>query len=362
VTIKNTIISIFQSTALSVPDALNRSKIPSLDGMRGVSILLVIINHILTYRMGKTGWLTSLFDGNLGVHIFFVISGFLITTILLRQKLTYGRFSLKHFYIRRVLRIFPAAYLYLFVLILLNRPFHLEISKDGFATSFFYLTNFPGEYHYQTAHYWTLALEEQFYILFPASLKIGWKAYALFCVLVLSLYPFIVHFSSHPNPYDLCFVYLYHAWGLGTTSIIIGSLTSLGMFSGFFLTAGKGVPGWALKLGMVVLIYLFHSFGFPAHLNIICCAVCISLFLVLNIFYTDDFIYRALNNKLLIFVGLLSYSLYIWQQLFTAHVPWAHAFPYADSILFNITALILVALASYYFFEKPFLELKKKFV
>ena len=95
------------------PVAISKSHLPSLDGLRGISILLVVISH--TFGDKK-----PFYNGGFGVSIFFVISGFLITLLLLQEKYTTGSVSLKNFYIRRFLRIFPVAYLYLVVLLVLN--------------------------------------------------------------------------------------------------------------------------------------------------------------------------------------------------------------------------------------------------
>ncbi|MDP4198845.1 MAG: acyltransferase [Bacteroidota bacterium] len=142
----------------------------SLDGLRAISILAVIWYHVPELRpIWKTGFL--------GVHLFFVISGFLITTLLLREKAQYGRISLRNFYLRRTLRIFPAYYLTLglFFLLCLSVP---ELRRDGLGT---YLHNLPSFLTYTSNWFvnpwgpgrvvfvpaWSLATEEQFYLFWP---------------------------------------------------------------------------------------------------------------------------------------------------------------------------------------------------
>lgn len=145
-----------------VPPELEKSYYPFIDGLRGVAILSVILSHVFR----DTKWLTFV-DGAIGVHLFFIISGFLITTLLLREKINYGNVSYKGFYTRRALRIFPVAYLFILVLILLNWIFKLNITSLSFLTSVFYLKNFPLSKDWYTGHFWTLSIEEQFYLFAP---------------------------------------------------------------------------------------------------------------------------------------------------------------------------------------------------
>jgi peptidoglycan/LPS O-acetylase OafA/YrhL len=116
----------FQAEITAVPDYLQGKYYTALTGIRGVAIVIVLLYHLGINRLLK------LFDwwilGRLGVDIFFVLSGFLITTLLLKEKLAHGHVSLKKFYIRRFLRIVPVAYLFLAVLIAINHFFRCGIS------------------------------------------------------------------------------------------------------------------------------------------------------------------------------------------------------------------------------------------
>ncbi|MEO5582009.1 MAG: acyltransferase, partial [Saprospiraceae bacterium] len=143
--------------------------IPQFDNIRAIAVLLVIIHHWVP----KTSILNYFPNGPLGVNLFFVLSGFLITRILLKAKRQSEELGLKkrtlfrNFYIRRTLRIFPIYYLLLFTLLILNDP---DIHNDGIYY-FSYLSNylfysqefFPGH----VAHLWSLGVEEQFYLIWP---------------------------------------------------------------------------------------------------------------------------------------------------------------------------------------------------
>jgi peptidoglycan/LPS O-acetylase OafA/YrhL len=157
------------------------SKIPYLDGLRGYSILTVVIAHCLQ-SVHLPQWLmpAKLLFGNgvLGVDIFFAISGFLITTLLLREWQQSGSISLRAFYERRVARIFPAAYTYIAIIAVLAMIGVVQIRWDAFFAASFFTWNygtllnlFAGSKDIQLFnHFWSLSLEEQFYLLWPGCL------------------------------------------------------------------------------------------------------------------------------------------------------------------------------------------------
>src|ERR1700744_3020835 len=138
----------FTAEITTVPDILKGSHFPTLDGLRGISIIIVLLNHIT--------WRTTIgeyIDGVIGVQIFFVISGFLITTLLLKEKVKNGWISLRQFYIRRVLRIVPVAYLYIFVVLILNYFFKLGMTFENFLVSTLYLKNLNIAGDWYTGHF-----------------------------------------------------------------------------------------------------------------------------------------------------------------------------------------------------------------
>ena len=150
---------------------LANGRIPSLDGFRAISILLVIGSHLVINRSIPSEAIKLLEHfsfGGLGVRIFFVISGFLITYLLLIEKERTGSIHLKFFYIRRILRIFPVFYTYLLVLAIINLLLNLQIPFLAFLSGALYIQNFaPWGSNWFIEHSWSLSVEEQFYILWP---------------------------------------------------------------------------------------------------------------------------------------------------------------------------------------------------
>ncbi|MGO8707695.1 MAG: acyltransferase family protein, partial [Terracidiphilus sp.] len=139
----------------------------SLDGLRAVSILMVLLGHL----SGTSGFVRLNFGigdyAHLGVVVFFVISGFLITTLLMHEYDQHGRISLKLFYARRSVRIFPASYGYLTVIGILWAIGILHLTWSDIVHGITYTMNFAPVRSWQVGHLWSLSVEEQFYLLWP---------------------------------------------------------------------------------------------------------------------------------------------------------------------------------------------------
>jgi peptidoglycan/LPS O-acetylase OafA/YrhL len=161
-----------------VPLGSKGSRIPYLDGLRAYSILLVLFGHTAE----SNSWLSSrwylkifLANSHLGVRVFFVLSGFLITTLLLKEQDATGRISIRGFYERRIARIFPAFYLYIAVIGVLTAFHVMQVPAASFIAAGTYTWNFfclrPGGHGDPSGvfvHIWTLSNEEQFYLIWPS--------------------------------------------------------------------------------------------------------------------------------------------------------------------------------------------------
>lgn len=356
------------SSFQDVSPLVSSSYLPSIDGLRAISISVVIAGHLLL-----AAGIPEFINGAAGVHIFFVISGFLITTLLLKEKIKTGRISLRQFYIRRVLRIFPVAYLYLLALILLNIVFSLDIHGRSFATSFLYLKNFTllDRGDWQTGHFWSLAIEEQFYLFFPFLMVFNWKVYIRLVLFLIFLAPVVDILFYHPigllrgsAAHDVLQT-LCDLLGKGTSSILWGSLTAVLLMKGMIpldrILRWRGLSAWILLSLLLFNNRAFFNFPLKETINIVLFAPAICLVVLAMIQPCGTRFYRFLNSRLLIKMGVLSYSLYIWQQIFTAHQPWSRALPWGNSILLNLPLLFLTAYCSYTFYEKKFLKLKNRF-
>lgn len=141
-------------------------KILGFDGLRGVSVLFVIASHAEIWsRIGSENTaVASIFSAHVGVSIFFVLSGFLITHLLIREKLETGSIDLRAFYARRALRIFPLYYLAVFFLIFMDYIGKASIPNCAYLYAFSYTINFiPQSCTFSSmSHFWSLAVEEHF--------------------------------------------------------------------------------------------------------------------------------------------------------------------------------------------------------
>src|SRR5664280_2047254 len=145
---------------------MKQGRIPSLDGLRAVSIIIVVWAH--ARASSRLLGLYAFF----GVQIFFVISGYLITSLLLREHERTGTINLRTFYYRRMLRIFPAAYVYILaVAIVFQPPLHY------LAYAFTYTSCYAGPHGpWMLSHLWSLSVEEQFYLLWPFALLLAFPS------------------------------------------------------------------------------------------------------------------------------------------------------------------------------------------
>jgi peptidoglycan/LPS O-acetylase OafA/YrhL len=338
-------------TPLASTQSLTRGRIPSLDGMRGICILLVLGSH----TVGSSNFPKFYFLGGLaaiGLVVFFVLSGFLITTVLMREQGRSGTISLKNFYIRRFLRIFPVAYLYIAVIALLSflgiiglRPHDL-----GFAVS--YLMDFHHDRAWYLGHLWYLTVEEQFYLLWPATIVIlGFRRGFFLAIAALAFIPFSRIAISRLLPTMSTSFEVPD----GTASILTGCVLAL---SFQWMTSKRVFISHLFSialLGAVALRLYTWNVGYSVHGLSYVINILIALAVFRCIAIPGDRLGRILNSRALMFVGGLSYSIYVWQQLFLPPVPPGSSFP------LNLIAAIATALCSFYLIERPCLKLKNRF-
>jgi peptidoglycan/LPS O-acetylase OafA/YrhL len=330
------------------------TRIPSLDGLRTISIALVVISHVF-HSFGKTD---TLFLGNLGVRVFFVISGFLITGLLLKEEDKNGKINLLKFYFRRTFRIFPPFYFYLSVMFLLTLLNVFEIPLKSFLYSSFYISNYFDPVHWNLTHTWSLSVEEQFYLLFPGLLFIfGRKISEKVLLAVVLLTPFI--------RYADYIIFENGRWmnmGFHQTmdALAIGCL--LAMFykklhaNNFYL---KLLNSKLVILLPILILFCNLTGEHPKVYALACSVMNISIAFCIDWAVTN---YKSnagklLNSKPMISLGMMSYSIYLWQQPFFEDNPqlfWTR-FP------FNFIGLAVMSLISYHFVEKYFLKLRPKF-
>jgi peptidoglycan/LPS O-acetylase OafA/YrhL len=359
------------------PAWLLGGRIPSLDGVRAIAILLVLYSHASI--PGHSSYLLAAIKGRcgfLGVQVFFVLSGFLITALILREIARTGRVSRSGFYLRRALRILPAYLTYLAVVAILPHMGDAYLSAGDWLTALTYTVNFHAlPIPVPISHVWSLSVEEHFYLAWPlvmaASLRVKpggtlarWTA--LGCVVTCLGFRCVGL---------LCFPDASSALDLWTFSrmddIAFGCLLALvahdpdwrGRLDWIAARLpALGVTAAALAISQVlgtrtVGSRLFHPAGFSlaAGLSNTVNAFCITLLLWAAMTRPAGWAGAALNCRLMSGIGAISYSLYLWHVLFCDPEPGiVNAFPQ------NLLLMFAVALLSYHLVEKRFLALKDR--
>ena len=346
-------------------------RLPSLDGWRAVAILMVMMSHFTATRgFTPPSWWTVVFQGNLGVRIFFVISGLLITYLLLIESDRRGRPSLQSFYFRRVLRIFPVYFFYLGVLGILTLAGLYADTTTAWLASLTFTRNFIGQNASLTGHYWSLAVEEQFYLVWPVTLVALrlWERRRLAIGLLLApvvLGPFCrtgVIQRYWPNPLVARALNAYSTF-LYVDSLAIGCLGAF-VFWALRDRLKPAASGWLLTTslaGFCMTAAATDHAGVAEPLLPLLQAIAILCAIWITIERRTGFVYGVLNAGPVVWLGVLSYSLYVWQALFISWAagPKLSAFFVYDWRVWWLPA-IGCACTSYYLVERRILRIKDR--
>jgi peptidoglycan/LPS O-acetylase OafA/YrhL len=339
-----------------IPSPHETRQIPSLDGIRALSIVLVVAWHLSS--SGSAPWLAQLWridSGNLGVRVFFVISGYLITSLLLAEHARTGTISLRRFYLRRALRIMPAFYFFLCVMALAAALGLVPVTRTALLRAATYSANYAGT-GWTLGHTWTLAVEEQFYVLWPSLIVLlGVRRSFMGAALVLLLSPLfrsIAVLSGHwpDNPrYSFECV----ADALATGCLLAYARPWLWNQARYRRMLERG----AMELWPIVILAIavasarWEHFGSIVGISLLNIAIAVWIDWCLR--FPGSRVGRILNARPIAFVGVLSYSIYLWQQPFLRE---GHTLRFPLSIL----CIGVLALASYFCIERPMLRLRAR--
>jgi peptidoglycan/LPS O-acetylase OafA/YrhL len=348
-------------------------KYPSINGLRAISILFVINHHLCMQQNFfneylKNKWLAPVIfffqDGQFGVNVFFVISGFLITSLMLKEEETYKKISLKDFYIRRTLRIFPAYYFLLFIYFLLQLFRVIEIPSSSWLSALTYTKYFNWQLEDLTAHAWSLSIEEHFYILWPfifiAGKKIR-KIVPVILILAVVIFRTVDYFDQFKWSNELFILKRIDAIALGCLFAfykdyiitIMSKNWSLFALTAFLYLVFAGKIAQLIGLYNETIVPIFYPKSNTGPISNLAIA-CIMMY---SIFGPKNSWFKFLNLRIINYIGLLSYSIYLWQQLFLLGPKEYFIFNFPQNLVF----IIFFSLFSYYIIEKPFLKLKSRF-
>jgi peptidoglycan/LPS O-acetylase OafA/YrhL len=354
---------------------LLRKHMPELDVLRGVAILMVVLFHGLYWSGATTSiplvnfFIKATVGGWLGVNLFFVLSGFLITGILLDTKGSPSYY--RQFYLRRVLRILPA---YLAIIVVLDLIRYLQVPQTVaallFVANYMSILHIPGGY----GPFWSLSVEEQFYLLWPAVVsRVSVRVLTFLCLALCVLEPFLrwLDASGHLPLGDV-----------RTATYLIADNLALGALAAIFARSRYGTLRNGIRLGSALCVVGLCIFlaGYPFEILHRTKVVGATLQTVpWNLFFTGLLLFLlGLRSPLftsiwaepLRFLGYISYGFYLvhvlifhWYDKVLPHVssPSLHQLLQLSLIRFAVCAgvAILIAWLSRRFYEDPFLRMGK---
>lgn len=344
---------------MEIPNVLTKNRLPSLDALRFFAALLVIFDH---------GGLKAP-AGN-GVTYFFVLSGFLFSWLFQKEWNKKGKINFKSFYLRRTYRILPAFYVAILFTIAAKLALHLPINYFHALSAATFTGNYYNAFHGHPAtgfdSLWSLAVEEQFYLIWPISFVFFMSRgpRALFNFLSVAIVAVCIWRSILYLGFDVNHSYLYNAFDTRFDSLAVGCLLGLIVMNANWENLLKSVTKTGFEpilvlAGIVGMNYvpetLYYSLGFTIE------AVLMGILIIQLILLHDHPYWRWLNNKVLIFLGAMSYSMYLYHA-------WGLAIGYKfkflsqfGQVLVGTAATICFAYVSYRFIEMTFLNLRYKY-
>ncbi|QHN04067.1 acyltransferase [Granulicella sp. WH15] len=335
--------------------ATTRPYFPELDGVRAIAALMVMVFHF------GQDWYSSklLVFGQTGVDLFFVLSGFLITTILLRSRQGDWH-EIRNFYIRRTLRIFPLYYGYLLGVCLLGGT--VSLCYWGYLQNL--AAAFGGPLHLAApsgpAHFWSLGVEEQFYLVWPFLILFWprrWLAHAMWGMVVFSILLRVALIGSSVDTFRFTLTRLD---GLGA-----GGLLAYYYFRGVlgrFKPLLMALAPLAL-LSLVVEKMASHGTGvaWVEVMKYTSATVLYVALIGLLVTTEDSWMHRILRTKPMRGIGGVSYGMYVYHPaIFMALPGYLGGLPILAKAAICFAVVYLVALASFYGFERPFVGLKAR--
>ncbi|MEI8234494.1 MAG: acyltransferase [Verrucomicrobiota bacterium] len=353
------------------------TRLPSIDGWRAISILLVLGTHCPWAEGFPRSWepiFKWLFDGNLGVRFFFIISGFLITYLMIAESEREGSVNLKHFYLRRAFRILPVYFAFLGVLFLLQifTPFRQSALAWGGCLTFTrdFIDGTQADLQI-SRHLWSLSVEEQFYLLWPCVFSLMHKMKLKHCLWWAIVFPIcfspifrvVDHWRSYPaflNPLFANFSFFKYF-----DSIAVGCGGALlfaryrDQIKRFLIADSRVIEGVSIALILVpylldhLMVARFVTIPFGPTMQ----AFGFSTLLLKSLIMPHARVYRALNYPFVRTLGVLSYSIYIWQQIFwTRPLEFGLESVWWMSFPGMLVSSIGVAAFSYVCLERPFIK------
>lgn len=346
------------------------------DGIRGLAAIAVVLHHMDAWTAiagtGPVGQaIAPMIGGGAGVQAFFVLSGFLITTLLVYEFESNGTVSVRQFFIRRSLRIFPLYFGFMILATVLYQIDSKVTSPTSLAYGFAYAYNFIPVSAYTSfmGHTWSLAVEEHFYLIWPWVFLLFFARWPRILLLLLAVFIF----TSLPLHAFLALSeigrnYFVERWTfIAGSSIAAGCLLALLLKSERYKNRCASFLTSNIALFAACLIYALPAFAhgrswmFDAIVSGYFRCAGITLAIGWLVFNQDSIVSKVLEQPALRYLGTISYGIYMYQGLFLATGPSRQTdVLWPPQQEYGIWLLVVAAPLSYHFFELPFLRLKQR--
>ncbi|WP_082209171.1 acyltransferase [Novosphingobium sp. B-7] len=343
--------------------------IPNLDGLRALSILLVLFAHYISDR---------LFPGGLGVYVFFIISGFLITRLLFSERKAHGKINLTSFYGRRSLRLYPVVTVYTLVVIAIYLITRTPIDWLQPLSALFYFAN----YLYSARMldplapvpmpfgiFWSLSLEEHFYLAFPLLFVLlrgrpQALVFAMIAICVACLGWRLTTALLHPEYLHTNIIFVRTDFRADSISygVLLAALCETDAGRRFIVALSRPML-WVGALGTILICLAIREPFFRETVRYSLFGVALVLLIACTLFDARlKPIQVLLNHPVLVWLGRLSYSLYVWHYLPRLLGPMLLGVAplMGVRIAFDLGLALVAALLSYHLVERPILALRRR--
>ncbi len=339
--------------------------LPGLNGIRAIAALLVVLSHI-SMQIGDLGFpeLGTINMAGHGVTMFFVLSGYLITLLLLKEYNEVGRINKKKFYIRRILRIWPIYYVAILIAVVYYFATNQSIEASGLIYYIFLLANVPfvfGGAITSIVHLWSVGVEEQFYLFWPWLFK--WYTKLPYIMLGIIIFFLLLRFTLRLTENGVWYTFVgatrFHCMAIGGLGAwaVYRNLKQVKIVYNKFLQ----IVAWCiLTISIYSPLHFFSIIGAELY-------ALLFLIIIINVSRNPKTIIR-LENKILNWLGTISYGIYVyhWFAILITFFLVKKFIPILPGMQIIVYAMVLTltlffAHISYKYFELRFIKLKNKF-
>jgi len=343
------------------------NRIRGLDGLRAIAVGLVLLSHagLMEAPFWQHSGAIMLLNAQVGVQIFFVLSGLLITQLLLAEHSRFGRISFSRFFLRRSLRIFPVYYASIAVSFALAAAAVYPINASAFAAAVFYIMNFAAwdTMEASFSHFWSLAVEEHFYFLWPLAIAASHGrvrftvAVAVICILFLCWW----QLSPPGWVLELRNTHAIDRWTVPAVLPIV-----VGCLMGALLWQREVRPILSISIGASgALVFVLPALPMvwslvPEPFRMLVSSVAIAAVIAFLMTSQNSWPVRFLESRVLVYLGTISYGIYVWQGILTGNGSYRPVPGWPPDPISGAFLTLVVAAISYHYFEKPILGWKDR--